>query len=593
MPNVYGVAGYVTGPSAIFYDMEKVSDDDLRQMEIITFPIALVILLIIFGTLAGALVPVSMGPLTVSAALAAIFLLGHTVSMSIFVLNTASMLGLGVAIDYSLFMVQRFREELGHSSTVEDAVATTLATSGKAIVISALTVAIGFLGMTLFHVTMLTSLGIGGSVVVAISLLAALTLLPALLSILGVRINSFALLPVWATTEGFWTRLASVVMRRPWRVVGAVLVIIFCLAWPARGLHVGVPGPDILSVSSPSRVGNTLLDQNIGLANQSPVLVVLQSRSGFGSPATKLGILQLAGNICRHSIVAGVSASPVVNSATSIIPCRAALNRLGGVSSQQSLSRNVVLVSVFLHADPSSSQAESFVRYLRGLAAPPGVRVQIGGQTAAQLDFDNFLYGQFPLVILFVTLAIFIILAIAFRSVLLPIKAVLMNACSVLAAYGATVVVFQQGFLHSIFGFTPTGSLDSIVPVFIFCVLCGLSTDYEVFLLARIREEYIKTGDNTRSVAVGLEKTGRMITSAALIMVVIFTAFSFANLVVIKELGFAMAVGVLVDATLIRALLVPAAMRILGRWNWWPGTKPEKPEHQQARIPVHGHSLAS
>jgi RND superfamily putative drug exporter len=199
--------------------------------------------------------------------------------------------------------------------------------------------------------------------------------------------------------------------------------------------------------------------------------------------------------------------------------------------------------------------------------------VLIGGQTAAQLDFDSFVYGQFPLAILFVVLSIVVILAVSFRSVLLPIKAVLMNGFSVLAAYGATVLVFQDGYLHSLFGFTPTGSLDSIVPVFLFCVLFGLSTDYEVFLLTRIREEYDKTGDNTHSVALGLERTGKMITSAALIMVVIFAAFSFANLVVIKELGFALAVGVLVDASLIRALLVPAAMRILGDWNWWPGRR--------------------
>ena len=202
----------------------------------------------------------------------------------------------------------------------------------------------------------------------------------------------------------------------------------------------------------------------------------------------------------------------------------------------------------------------------------------IGGQTAAQLDFDNFVYSRFPMAILFVVASIFIVLAVTFRSILLPLKAILMNFMTVLAAYGATVFVFQRGHFDSVLGLTPIGFLDSIVPVFIFCVLFGLSTDYEVFLLSRVREEYLKTGNNGHSVAVGLQKTGKMITSAALIMVVIFGAFSFADLVIIKQLGFAMAVGVLVDATLIRALLVPAAMRVLGDWNWWPGVRRKSPD---------------
>ncbi|HEV3311500.1 MAG TPA: MMPL family transporter, partial [Chloroflexota bacterium] len=520
IPRIVGVRGYITGASAIFYDMERASDDDLRRMEIITFPFALVILLIIFGTLVGAFVPVSMGPLAVTAALAAIFLLGHVMQMSIFVLNTASMLGLGVAIDYSLFMVQRFREELEHSRDVEAAVGITVATSGKAILISALTVAVGFLGMTLFRVNMLTSLGIGGSVVVAISLVAALTLLPAILSVLGARVNKFAIVPRRLNTAGLWTRLSTFVMKRPWRVVAAVAVIIIILALPARSLHVGVPGPAILPASAPSRVGDTLLQVHIGLANESPVLVVLQSSTGFRSPATRLGLFQLAGQICVKPIVAGVAASPVVNSSRMILPCRIAARRASSLAGAVTVDPHTVLISVYIHGDPSSVQAEGFVRYLRSLRPPPGVNVLIGGQTAAQLDFDSFVYGQFPLAILFVVLSIVVILAVSFRSVLLPIKAVLMNGFSVLAAYGATVLVFQDGYLHSLFGFTPTGSLDSIVPVFLFCVLFGLSTDYEVFLLTRIREEYDKTGDNTHSVALGLERTGKMITSAALIMVV-------------------------------------------------------------------------
>jgi RND superfamily putative drug exporter len=422
--------------------------------------------------------------------------------------------------------------------------------------------------MTIFRVTMLTSLGIGGSVVVAISLVAALTFLPALLGVLGPRINLYSVVPHSLNSEGMWHRIAMVVMRRPWLVIAGVLAAVTIISLPARNLHVGVPGAAILPSGSQSRTGDTLLQQNLGLANQSPVLVVLKSPTGFSDPATRAGLLILAGKICQRTVVAGVAAAPVVDSPRQIIPCSKALSL--GQSSGPTAPRHVALISVFLHADPSSPAAESFVTFLRKQTPPAHVQVLVGGQTAGQLDFDNFIYSQFPLAILFVVVVIFLILAIAFKSILLPIKAILMNFLSVVAAYGATVFAFQEGHLRSLLGFTPTNYLDSIVPIFIFCVLFGLSTDYEVFLLSRVREEYIWTGDNTHSVAVGLEKTGRIITSAAAIMVIIFGAFSVANWVVIKQLGFAMAVGVLVDATLIRALLVPAAMRVLGKWNWWP-----------------------
>lgn len=570
VPSPKGVSGYVTGSSAVFFDMEQVSDGDLRHMEFITFPIALLILFVIFGTVVGALVPVSMGPLTVTSALAVVFLLGHRIDMSIFVLNTTTMLGLGVAIDYSLFMVQRFREELRYGNRVDEALVATVSTSGVAILVSAFTVAIGFLGMTLFRVSMLTSLGVGGSVVVGISLLCALTFLPAILGVLGPRVNAIAVVPRSLVVDRFWHRLSGWVMARPWTVILVVLVVVLIVSLPARGLRVGVPGPDILPSTSPSRIGDDLLNHDIGLANQSPVLVVLRSPSDFQLPAIRLGLLQLAGHICSRPIVAGVAAVPVVNSKADIVPCRIALARVGKMANADVPVRKIALVSIYLRADPSSAAAEDFVSYLRRLSRPPGVQLFVGGQTAGQLDFDSFIYGRFPLAILFVVLAIFITLAVSFRSLLLPLKAVAMNGLSVLAAYGAAVWAFQDGALSSVLGFTKSGSLDSIVPVFIFCVLFGLSTDYEVFLLARVREEFKKTGDNTKSVARGLERTGRMITSAALIMVVIFAAFSFANLVVIKEIGFSLAVGVLVDATLIRALLVPAAMRVLGDWNWWP-----------------------
>ena len=572
LPRVGGVRGYVTGASATFYDMEQASDDDLKRMEIITFPIAIVILVLIFGTLVGAFVPVAMGPLTVAASLAVVFVLGHYLTMSIFVLNTVSMLGLGVAIDYSLFMVQRFREELKIAVTVEEAVAATVQTAGRAIVVSALTVAIGFLGMVTFDVPMLTSLGVGGSVVVAISLVAAMTLLPALLAVLGERVNALSILPSFVSSEGFWRSLASFVMRRPWRVIAGVIFVVVLIALPSTGLRVAVPGVNILPTSAQSRQGDTLLRTHIGVASSAPTLVVFQSARGFGDSRLEKRLSRLVRSICDRAGVVGIASTPVVNSATEITSCR---SPIAGFSIPGALlaRRHVLVLPFYVREDPSSARAEGFVTFIRHLAPPHGVTILVGGQTAAQIDFDNYLYGRFPFAILLVVGSILCILAIAFRSILLPVKAVLMNAFSILAAYAAAVFVFQDGHFEALFGFTRTGALDPVVPIFLFCVLFGLSTDYEVFLLMRAREEFLRTGNNTESVSLALQRTGRMITSAALIMVVIFTAFAFANLVVIKELGLALAVGIAVDATLIRALLVPAAMRILGRWNWWPGIR--------------------
>lgn len=583
------VQGYLTGPSAIYHDMEVVSNEDLRQIELITLPIAALVLLFIFGSLVAAGVPVLMAPVTVTFALAIIYFLGHRIAMSIFVLNTASMLGLAVAIDYSLFMVNRFREELRLGRDLETAVGRTVATSGRAILVSAIVVTLGFFALTLSGVQMLSSLGYGGSIVTFLSLLVALTLLPAMLGVLGPRINLLPVVPERFATGHVWHRVARAVMRRPVMVIGFVSVVIAVLAIPAFHLRVGVPGPDILPASAGARAGNDILSRHLGYANQDPVLVVVTRQPHTPVATAQSTAFVVFDRICSSPQVVGVATVPITNSPRQIQSCQQALTslqnaepgtaaRLRRLAAQQ----RVALISVFLRADPSSAAAERYVTSLRHQPSIPDYQVLIGGQTAGQMDFDSYLYAHFPWVVLFVVITIYVVLLLAFRSVLLPLKAVLMNGFSVLAAYGAVVFAFQDAHLANVLGFTPVGNIDSIVPVFLFCVLFGVSTDYEVFLLTRVQEEYRQTGDNEESVAVGLESTGRIITSAALVMIVVFGAFSFARLVIIKEVGLGLAAGVLVDATLIRALLVPATMRLLGRWNWWlpgrgflPAARPE------------------
>jgi putative drug exporter of the RND superfamily len=573
------VRGYLTGPSAIFHDMETVSDGDLRQVELVTLPIALIVLLLIFGSVVASLTPVLMAPVAVTIALAVIYFLGHRIDMSIFVLNTTSMLGLGVAIDYSLFMVNRFRSELLLGRDLETAVGNTVATSGRAILVSAVVVSVGFFGLTLSGVSMLRSLGIGGSIVTLFSLLTALTLLPALLGIMGERINLLSVIPSRFQRSHIWRDIALRVMRRPVSIIAVVSVMIATLAWPAFHLRVGIPGPEILPPSVSSRAGNDILSQHLGVMNRSPVLVVVQRHTGTPISTYGSAIFSVLDRVCTSRQVAGVAAIPVPDSPAALHSCDSALAATQNASSAQraelrlQASRHRVgLVSVFLRSDPSSAAAERYVTELRNSPSIPGYSVLIGGQTAGQMDFDHYLYSRFPLVIGFVTLVIYLVLLIAFRSVLLPLKAILMNVFSVLAAYGAVVFAFQDGHLARLLDFTNVGNIDSIVPVFLFCVLFGISTDYEVFLLTRVQEEYRVTGNNEESVAAGLAATGRIITSAAAVMIVVFGAFAFARLVVIKQVGLGLAIAVLVDATLIRVLLVPATMRLLGRWNWWlPG----------------------
>lgn len=594
-----GIRGYLAGSSAIFHDMEVVSDQDLRQVELVTLPLAALFLLFIFGSVVAAATPVLMAPVSVTLALALIYFIGHRVNMSIFVLNTSSMLGLGIAIDYSLFMVSRFREELALGRDIERAVGRTVATSGRSILVSALVVTVGFYALTLSGVQMLRSLGVGGSIVTALSLLVAITLLPAVLGILGKRINLLSVVPERLSMRQLWRAIALRVMRRPVEVIVLVAVIIAALAIPAFHLRAGIPGPEILPSSVDSRAGNDVLSRHLGYANQSAVLVVVERQPSTPSSTARSVALTVLDRVCSSKEVAGVATVPVPDSPRQIRSCDQTLAAIQAASPSTiararrlAAQRRVGLISVFLKTDPSSATAEGYVSSLRHDPPISGYRVLVGGQTAGQMDFNSYLYSRFPFVALFVMVTIFLVLLFAFRSLLLPLKAVLMNVCSVLAAYGVVVFGFQDGHLAHVLGFTPVGNIDSIVPILLFCVLFGVSTDYEVFLLSRVQEAYVATGKNEESVAIGLEVTGRIITSAAVVMIVVFGAFAFARLVVIKELGLGLAMAVLVDATLIRVLLVPAAMRLLGAWNWWSPflglahpVQPESPE-SRGKVPA-------
>ncbi|GAC1564880.1 MAG: hypothetical protein NVS3B14_00900 [Ktedonobacteraceae bacterium] len=605
---------YLTGDPAVNHEFSSTSASDVEHAEFTALPIALLVLLVIFGTLFAAAMPLLLAMVAVPVSLAIIYAIAVHVSMSIFVLNVASIIGLGISIDYSLFMTRRFRDELASGRSVTEAVGWTIATSGEAILFSGLIVMIGFTGLLLIHVELMISLGIGGAVVVATSLLAALTLLPALLSVLGPRINALRIPYLYRLTaprpqgeasdenggkqrRSFWQIWAEVVMRRPVLIILAVSALLIALGWPIFSIELGTPTVAYLPTSAPSRQGIDILYAQFPDTKTNVVSIIAQAPRGSSMlSADNLAKLDnLSQWIAKQPHVTGVisltqlPATPGVSTPTG--QELAALYSTGTYKQNPAIAQlvasttngNTTLITVTTDAKLDSSQGNTLIDDLRAgdKAAGQGLTVLVGGAQANDLDFNRYLYGNFPWSILFILGATYILLTLMFRSIFLPLKAILMNVLSVGACLGVLVFVFQWGHFSNILNFTANGYLDSIAPILLFCILFGISMDYEVFLLSRIREEWLRTHNNRYSVARGLEKTGGVITNAALLFVIVTGAFTFTSILVTKEIGLGMSLAVLLDATIIRTLLVPATMRLLGRWNWWLPGRPLPPRQAE------------
>ena len=587
----------LAGGPVFYSDIERASSEDLQRGEVIAFPLALIALVLIFGSLVAALTPIAVGGFSVVAILAGIYLLGRTTDLSIFVLNLATMLGLGLAVDYALFVTSRFREEL-ETRPVPDAVAVTVATAGRAIFFSGLTVLIGLSALIVFPFMFMRSVGIAGVIVVFFSVLAAITLLPAILGILGGRINALTIVRYRAAAggqgQGLWGRLALAVMARPWRFFLPALAFVLLLGSPFAHVRLSSPDASILPKSVPSRQGYDLLVEKFGGGELEPVAMAVRTRDGSS-------IFAPANIDALYEVTRALQADPRVARVDSLVTLDRRLGReqyrflyadpanipdpYARLVAPRFARGDTTLVSVVLTVPAVSDGAKALVRDLRAVQPPGALSWQITGTTGGVTDVVAALYRYFPLALIGVTIATYLILMILLRSVVLPLKAIAMNALSLLASYGALVWVFQDGNLSSLLGFTPLGFVEASLPIIMFCTLFGVSMDYEVFLLSRIREAWLETGDNARSVAVGLERSGRIITSAALIVVVVAGSFVTAQIVLIKALGLGVALAVLLDATLIRAILVPATMRLLGDWNWWlPGplrrVLPQMDEHE-------------
>ena len=590
---------YLTGEAAADNALTQIAQSDSEHADAVALPIALLVLLVVFGTLLAALMPLILALVAVPIALGLVYFVATQNLVNASILSLASIIGLGISIDYSLFMTRRFREELAQGRTVRDAIAWTVATAGEAILFSGLTVIIGLCGLLLIGIQSMSSLGIGGALVVLSAVLAALTLLPALLSVSGRRINALRVpflsrFTVYTSAQkaederdprGFWHRLAFAVMRRPIMIIVVVVLILLGLGWPVFSLNIGTSSETGLPVSSPVRQGMDILQAQFPSMDENPVYMTVQSPDG-SSILTAANLQKLA------HLTQWVAAQQHVTAVTSLmrlpvtpgVPTFSqtqliALYSSGAYKNYPPLAQfvasttngNTSFLSANTNTTIDSDAGKALIDRLRSgeAGAGQGLIVKTGGVQAIYLDFDRFLYSNFPKAILFILAATYILLLIMFRSVLLPLKAILMNVISVSASYGVLVFIFQWGNFKNILNFSSNGFIDSLIPILLFCVLFGLSMDYEVFLLSRIREEWLKTHDNSWAVAHGLEQTGGVITSAALLLVIVAGAFIFTSELITKELGLGMAMAILVDATIIRSLLVPATMQLLGKWNWW------------------------
>ena len=538
-----GLTAQVGGALATEVAINQRVSSDIGRAEGMAFPVLVVLLVVIFGGLVAASLPLLVGGLAILGSFTALHLLTYVTDVSIFAINITTFLGLGLAIDYGLFMVGRFREELRRGRDVEDALATTMATAGRTVAVSGVTVAVSLAGLLLFDQQFLLSMGYGGIATVFICMLGALTVLPALLGVLGHRVNALAVRRRRGGERregGRWLRLARSVMRRPVVYAVATMGLLLALGAPFLGINWGGVDGKVLPAGTEARVVAETLETRFPRNATTPIVAVVDGTADQAAVRAYTG---------RLEAVPGVTGTAVTGA-----------------------SGDTTRIAVRYDHDPNSEAARDLVRKVRDVPPPPGARVHVGGTTATVVDQLDSLGSALPWLGVTVGAATFALLFLAFGSVVLPLKAIVMNLLSLSATFGVVVLIFQDGHLSGLLDFTATGSLAPAMPILMLAMLFGISMDYEVFLLSRVREQYDLTGDNPAAIATGLQRTGAVITSAALLFVVVIGAFATSGISFIKMTGVGMVVAIAVDATIVRALLVPATMRLLGRANWWaPG----------------------
>jgi uncharacterized membrane protein YdfJ with MMPL/SSD domain len=541
---------HLVGPSALWAGIQHLSKEDLEQAEIVGLPIVLIVLLGVFGSLAAAALPLALGIAAVVVTGAIVFFLSQVYGMSIFVTNMASMLGIGVAVDYSLFILARYREELKLGLSPDVARESAMRTSGMAVAFSGVTVIIALSGLFLIDAKVVRSMAVGAIVVVAMAVLAAVTLLPALIALFGRRVSEPGKIigrlrrrrKAPRSGPGFWERWTAMLMRRPLPFAIGATAVMLLIASPALWLKEDTAAIAMFPKDFETRVGFDLASEKLGPGALGPVQLLADFGRDDVDPAAV------------DAFVADVEGMPNVAQVASPV---------------LSTDGTKALIVVTPREPPESDATTALVDRLRTTAGPTGSELSVGGATAQNQDDTELISGSLWKVALFVLLMSYLVLLVVLRSVLLPLKAVLMNALSVAAAYGVLVVVFQWGWFDGITGYDSLGYVQAITPALLLAVVFGLSMDYEVFMLSRIKERYHATGDTQKAVAQGLAASAGTISSAALIMVAVFSIFAATGVPQVKEIGVGLAVAIALDATIVRLILVPTTMELMGDKNWW------------------------
>ena len=565
----------LAGPAAYYNDIERFTKADLQRAELIGIPFLLLALLLVFGSLTAAVLPLVLGAVAVVVGLAVIWALADWVNISIFALNIATLIGLGLGVDYSLFLVSRFRSQL-ESSEPSAAVIATTATTGKTVAFSASAVVVGLASLAIFDFQFFRSIGIAGAAVTVVAALCALTLAPAVLAIVGRRINWLAVLPEGKSKRRLWERTARLVMKRPLWVLVPVSLLLAVMALPLAGARISLPDARVLPASSEARQSFELLEAEYGPGELAQMYLVLDFPDGPFAPAALRAQYELARALEADDRVAHttgiVSLDPAIT-----WPQYLAIYRDGPEAADLQAravaasltSGNTAVLGIVPNGPSNGAEGRELVYAIRDWVKARQLDGLLGGGAANYVDFADAVYSTFPKVVGVILLTTLVLLAIMFHSLVLPLKAVLLNLLSLTASFGAVVLIFQNGWLAGPLHFEPLGYVDATLPVILFAVLFGLSMDYEVFLLAQVQAAWVATGDIEEAVATGLQQSGRVITSGALVVVVVGLAFATADVVAVKALGVAGAIAVATDAVIVRSLLAPAAMKLAGKWNWW------------------------
>ncbi|TDL66381.1 MMPL family transporter [Rhodococcus qingshengii] len=568
LKNKQGLTVTMTGEPIIVQGLNIASQEDLAKAEMIGLPIALLVLVLAFGGLIAASIPIVIGVVSILTTMGAVFFFSYGTDLTIFILNIVPMIGLALSIDFALLLINRYKEEL-HTKSIREAIEISVATAGRSIIFSGLCVFIGLSALWFIQIDIFQNVALGGMAVVFISALCALTFLPALLAVIGTRINKFSILRLKDTKTSIWHRFAKFVMRRPVLMAGAALAILLAGLIPVAQMTMSIPGTESLPAKYPSRVAFETFEEHFiskDKRTEKKVSIVLETKGSILELNNLEKVSSLLDQLSKDKLVDTVD-SPF--SATGIQEEKTLSQLLLYGQKQQTapildyfVRDNKMLIEVYLKTTDHSAEAREWIRDWS--SRDLGLATHFGGAIKFEQEIFDEISEKAPYGLLLIVVSTFFILMAAFRSILIPLKAIIMNILSLSCTFGIVVWIFQQGHL----GVEPA-DIALILPVFVFTLVFGLSMDYEVFLISRIQEFYLKTGDNTEATISGLTYTSKIITSAAAIMIVVTGAFAFTGVMPIKQLGVGIAIAIFIDATIVRMVLVPALMKLFGDWNWW------------------------